>query len=322
MAQGRRNPPETDALRGKLRKSLNAVKDLVKVIKPIGLTDRAQRYLFRVAYGKLVMMYYDEYDPAVPSTTKQITTNKSGVLKLLNCFDLYCDTPCSFKFGDDKFIESTPAKLDGLFYMQRIGNIKGQKLLKKFSHKDLIDNVLYNKFFTDIKSTTHQTTVTKTKKLEKIKQLMTKMSKSGKRKKIDEKDLVCLIGFYLCCVLFFGDINANGVNVKYLSIIKTYETMLKVSWPDLIHENLFEEIHDNIDCLANVKACVQYLLILFAEHAPEGSILKVPNHEEDIPRVGRWDLYQISDYIFITDMTQFSVSVSWFMFFKFMVISI
>ncbi|KAI3917236.1 hypothetical protein MKW92_046226 [Papaver armeniacum] len=307
---------------GKLRQSLNVVKDLVKVIKPIRLIDRAQRYLLRVAYGKLVMMYYDEYDPAVPSTTKQITTNKSGVLKILNCFDMDCETPCFFKFGDDKFIESTPAKLASLFYMQRIGSRKCQKLLKNFSHKHLIDNVFYNKFFTDIKSTTHQTTVTKTKILEKIKQLMTKRSKSGKRKKIDEKDLVCLIGFYLCCVLFFGDINANGVNVKYLSIVETYETVLKVSWPDLIHEHLFEEIHDNINCLANVKACVQYLLILFAEYAPEGSIPKVANHEEDIPRVGRWDLYQISYYISITDMTQFLVSVSWFMFCQFMVISI
>ncbi|KAI3864634.1 hypothetical protein MKX03_009154 [Papaver bracteatum] len=228
------------------------------------------------------MMYYDEYDPASPSTTKQITTNKSGVLKLLNCFDLDCDTPCSFKFGDDNFIESTPAKLAGLFYMQRIGSRKGQKLLKNFSHKNLNDNVLYSKFFTDIKSTTHQTIVTKTKILEKIKELMTKRSKSGKRKKNDEKDLV--------------------------------------SWHDLIHEHLFEEIHDNIDCLANVKACVQYLLILFAEHAPEGSIPKVANHEEDIPRVGRWDLYQISDYISVTDMSQFSVSVCWFMFCKFMLI--
>ncbi|KAI3889428.1 hypothetical protein MKX03_033882 [Papaver bracteatum] len=158
MAQGRRNPPrKDDTITGKLRQSLNAIKDLVKVIKPIGLSDRAQQYLLRVVYGKLVMMYYNEYDPAVPSTTKQITTNKSGVLKLLNCFDLDCDTPCSFKFGDDNFIESTPAKLDGLFNMQRIGGRKGQNLLKNFSHKDLNDNVLYSKFFTDIKSTTHQT---------------------------------------------------------------------------------------------------------------------------------------------------------------------
>ncbi|KAI3852792.1 hypothetical protein MKX03_028626 [Papaver bracteatum] len=113
---------------------------------------------------------------------------------------------------------------------------------------------------------------------------MTKRSKSGKRKKNDEKDLVCLIGFYLCCVLFFGDINTNVLNVKYLSIVETYETVL--------------------------KACVQYLLILFDEHAPEGSIPKVENHEEDIPRVGRWDLYQISDYISVTDMSQFSPTTS------------
>ncbi|XP_026378073.1 uncharacterized protein LOC113272459 [Papaver somniferum] len=221
-----------------------------------------------------------------------------------------CETPCSFKFADDKIIESTPAKLAGIFCMQRIGSRKGQKLLKYYCPSDLTDNVLYSKYFTDIKSTKHQTTVTKTNILEKIKQLMAKRRKSGKRKKVDEKDLVCLIGLYLCCVLFFGDKNANGVNAKYLSIVETYDTVLKVSWPDLIHEHLFEEIHTNLSCLSNVKACVQYLLLLFAEHTPAGLIPKVENHEEDIPRVGRWDIYQISDYIWKTDMTQFSPTPS------------
>ncbi|RZC81044.1 hypothetical protein C5167_043628 [Papaver somniferum] len=261
MVKGKMNPPrKDDTITGNLRQSLNAVKDLVKVIKPIGLTDRAQRYLRRAAYGELVMMYYDDYDTTVPTTTRQITTNKHRVLKLLNCFDMDCETPCSFRFADDKIIESTPAKLAGIFCMQRIGSRKGQKLLKYYCPSDLTDNVLYSKYFTDIKSTKHQTTVTKTNILEKIKQLMAKRRKSGKRKKVDEKDLVCLIGLYLCCVLFFGDKNANGVNAKYLSIVETYDTVLKVSWPDLIHEHLFEEIHTNLSCLSNVKACVQYLL--------------------------------------------------------------
>ncbi|XP_026441491.1 uncharacterized protein LOC113340553 [Papaver somniferum] len=123
-------------------------------------------------------------------------------------------------------------------HMHRIGSRKGQKLLKYYCPSDLTDNVLYSKYFTDIKSTKHQTTV---------------------------------------------------------------------SWPDLIHEHLFEEIHTNLSCLSNVKACVQYLLLLFAEHTPAGLIPKVENHEEDIPRVGRWDIYQISDYIWKTDMTQFSL---------------
>ncbi|KAI3866062.1 hypothetical protein MKX03_025897, partial [Papaver bracteatum] len=153
----------------KLGKSLNAVKDLVKVIKPIGLTDRAQKYLRRAVYGNLVMMFYNEYNEAKPSTTRQISTNKHDVLKLLNCFDVDYETPCSFKFGDDKFIESTPEKLSSIFCMQRIGSRKGQKLLKYFNHRELVDNVLYNKFFTDIKSTTHQTTMTKKNIIEKIK---------------------------------------------------------------------------------------------------------------------------------------------------------
>ncbi|RZC43834.1 hypothetical protein C5167_036783 [Papaver somniferum] len=59
-----------------------------------------------------------------------------------------------------------------------------------------------------------------------------------------------------------------------------------------------------------MKACVQYLLLLFAEHTPGGLIPKVENHKEDIPRVGRWDLYQISDYIWRTDMTEFSPTPS------------
>ncbi|RZC65110.1 hypothetical protein C5167_008796, partial [Papaver somniferum] len=225
MPSGRRNPPEEDpAITGKLRQSLSAVKDLVKVIKPIGLTDRAQRYLRRAAYGKIVLMYYNEYNEAVPSTTRQISTNKHGVVKLLNCFDIDCVTPCSFKFADDNFIESTP-------------------------------------FFTDIKSTTHQTTVTKKNIIEKIKQLMNDINFKERRIKVDEKNL-------------------------YLSIVETYETVLKVLWPDLIHEHLFEEIHTNVGCMPNVKACVQYLLILFAEHTPEGLTQKVVNHEQDIPRVG------------------------------------
>ncbi|RZC53785.1 hypothetical protein C5167_012648, partial [Papaver somniferum] len=236
MVKGKMNPPrKDDTITGNLRQSLNAVKDLVNVIKPIGLTDRAHRYLRRAAYGELVMMYYDDYDTTVPTTTRQITTNKHGVLKLLNCFDMDCETPCSFKFADDKIIESTPAKLAGIFCMQRIRSRKGQKLLKYYCPSDLTDNVLYSKYFTDIKSTKHQMTVTKTNILEKIKQLMAKRRKSGKRKKVDEKDL-----------------------------------------------------------------------LLFDEHTPAGLIPKVENHEEDIPRVGRWDIYQISDYIWKTDMTQFS----------------
>ncbi|KAI3847478.1 hypothetical protein MKX03_011748, partial [Papaver bracteatum] len=71
----------------KLRHSLNAVQDLVKEMKPIGLSKRAKRYLRKAAYGDLVMMYYDEYDLANPKNMKQISTNKNGVVKLLKCFD-------------------------------------------------------------------------------------------------------------------------------------------------------------------------------------------------------------------------------------------
>ncbi|KAI3907371.1 hypothetical protein MKW98_010721 [Papaver atlanticum] len=262
---------------GKLRQSFNAIKDLFKEIKPIGLIERAERYLRRAAYSKLVMMYYEEYDTADASTTKQISTNKHGVMKVLNCFDRDGDIPCSFKFGDDKFIQSTPAKFAGILGMQRIGSTKGQKLLKYFSLNELDDNVLYNKYFTDIKDTTHPTTVTKKKIIEELKQVMNKRE----RTKLDDQHVVCLIGLYLCCVLFFGDVNASGVNVRFLANVETYETVLKVSWPNLVHEYLFDQILNNA-CVSNVKACVPYLLILFAEHTPAGLIAIVTNHEKQI----------------------------------------
>ncbi|KAI3883434.1 hypothetical protein MKX03_031899, partial [Papaver bracteatum] len=79
------------------------------------------------------------------------------------------------------------------------------------------------------------------------------------RTKLDDQHVVCLIGLYLCCVLFFGDVNASGVNVLFLAIVETYETVLKVSWPNLVHEHLFDQILNNV-FLSNVKACLQYLL--------------------------------------------------------------
>ncbi|KAI3869758.1 hypothetical protein MKW98_030939, partial [Papaver atlanticum] len=294
MARGRRNAHEEDpALTGKLKHSFNAVQDLVKEIKPIGLSERAERYLRKAPYDDLVMLYYDEYDVADPKKIKQITTNKHGVVKLLNCFDRDCEVPCSFKFGEN-FIESTPAKFAGIIGMKRIGSKKGQKLIERFNLNKLDENILYNKYFSDIKERPHSTAVSKKKIIETIIELM---KKKKKRTKIDDEHIVCLIGFYLCCVLFFGDKNASAVNVKYLSIVETYETVRKVSWPDLVLENLFEEILKNAECPSN---------ILFAKHTPAGLIAKVTNHEQQIPRVGRWDVQVISDFIDGANMTEFS----------------
>ncbi|XP_026419551.1 pentatricopeptide repeat-containing protein At1g05750, chloroplastic-like [Papaver somniferum] len=74
---------------GNLRHSFNAVKGLVKEVKLIGVSDRAKTYLRKAPYGDLVMMY--EFDVAAPKNMKQITTNKHGVVKLLNCFDRDCE---------------------------------------------------------------------------------------------------------------------------------------------------------------------------------------------------------------------------------------
>ncbi|KAI3884635.1 hypothetical protein MKX03_037048, partial [Papaver bracteatum] len=133
----------------KLRHSLNAVQDLVKEMKPIGLSKRAERYLRKAAYGDLVMMYYDEYDLANPKNMKQISTNKNGVVKLLKCFDRDGAVPCSFRFGEN-LIESTPEKFVGITGMKRTGSRKGQKLIKHFDLNEVDDNILYNKYFSDI----------------------------------------------------------------------------------------------------------------------------------------------------------------------------
>ncbi|KAI3932569.1 hypothetical protein MKW98_012540 [Papaver atlanticum] len=111
-----------------------------------------------------------------------------------------------------------------------------------------------------------------------------------KIRKLDDQHVVCMIGLYLCCVLFFGDINATAVNVKFLPIVETYETLLEV--------------------VSTVKACVPYLLILFAEYTPTGLIPKVQNSEQKIPRVGRWDVQVISDFIAGANMTEFSPTAS------------
>ncbi|KAI3855872.1 hypothetical protein MKW98_006029, partial [Papaver atlanticum] len=119
-------------------------------------------------------------------------------------------------------------------------------------------------------------------------------------RKLDDQHVVCMIGLYLCCVLFFGDINVNAVNVKFLAIVETYETLLKVSWPDLIHEYLFTQLLENAGSVSNGSK-----LILFAEHTPVGLIPKVQNSEQKIPRVGRWDVQVISDFIASANITEF-----------------
>ncbi|KAI3862538.1 hypothetical protein MKX03_037642, partial [Papaver bracteatum] len=160
----------------KLRHPFNAVQDLVKEIKPIRLYERAGTYLRKEPCGDLVMLYYDEFDVAAPKNMKKRTTNKHGVMKLLKCFDRDCEVPCAFKFGEN-FIESTPAKFIGITGMKRIGSRKGQKLIEGFNLKKLDENVLYNKYFFDIKETQHSTAMTKKKIMETIIEVMKKKKK-------------------------------------------------------------------------------------------------------------------------------------------------
>ncbi|KAI3997715.1 hypothetical protein MKX01_040688 [Papaver californicum] len=114
----------------------------------------------------------------------------------------------------------------------------------------------------------------------------------------------------MSCVLFFSDINAISIHVNYLGLVETLETVKKVSWPDIIHEHLFNELQDKVN-VAKFKGRVPYLLVtiinLFAEHTPKNTIKKVQNRETILPRVGRWNVHDISDFIAKTDMTQFTI---------------
>ncbi|KAI3989999.1 hypothetical protein MKX01_003702 [Papaver californicum] len=165
---------------------------------------------------------------------KKINTNKHRVAKLLTCFDREGPSPTSFKFGD-KILESTPEKYDAILGMKSVGGRKGYNIINH-KGKEIDDNVLYDKYFSNIKN----------------------KGKVGK-------------------------------------------TIMHVS-PDMIHEHLFDKIL-NTEIVENVKGCVLYLSILFVEHTKKGTIPKVQNKETDFPRVRRWDVYEISDFIHKTDMS-------------------
>ncbi|KAI3984796.1 hypothetical protein MKX01_039413, partial [Papaver californicum] len=109
----------------------------------------------------------------------------------------------------------------------------------------------------------------------------------------------------MCFVLFFDDINASSIHFKYLGLVETLETMKKVSWPDMIHGHLFNDIQENVN-VPNVKGCVPYLLILFDENTKKGTIPLIQNMETILLRVGRWNVYEVSDFIYKTDMSQFT----------------
>ncbi|KAI3931297.1 hypothetical protein MKX01_040214, partial [Papaver californicum] len=200
----------------------------------------------------------------------------------------------AFKFGD-KVLESAPEKYVAILGMNTIGGREGHRIINQ-KRKEINDNLLYNKYFYNTKKKSHAATVDKRSIAATIKEEMT----IEKLTRFDDEQLLCLIGFYLCCVMFFGDINASSMNVRYLGLVETLDTVKKVSWPDKINEHLFNKIliSENI---TNVKGCVPYLLILFAEHTEKGTIPKVPNRKTDFPRVGRWNVHEISYFIDKTD---------------------
>ncbi|KAI3972973.1 hypothetical protein MKX01_019631 [Papaver californicum] len=221
------------------------------------------------------------------SWKKKINTNKHGITKLLICYDCVGPSPAAFKFGD-KIIESTLEKCVAILGMKRVGGRKSEKIINQ-RVKEIDDDLLYNKYFHNNKK---KGKVDKTSIAGAIKEVI----RIEEPTTVDDDQLVCLIGFYMCCVLFFGDINASSIHVKYLGLVETLETVKKVSWTDIIHEHLFNEIQDNVN-VAKVKGCVPYLLILFVEHTPKDIIKKIQNRETILPRVGRWNVHDISYFI-------------------------
>ncbi|KAI3991819.1 hypothetical protein MKX01_038217 [Papaver californicum] len=250
----------------------NDVQELVNSLKPIGISIGADKLLREeVFYGNLFLMFWNTEDKELQNN---INTNKHGIAKLLMCYDRDDPSPSAFKFGD-KFIESTPEKCAAILGTNRVGGRKGDKIINK-RVKEIYDNLLYKKYFQNSKK---KGKVDKTP----IATTITEVMRIDKQTPVDDEQLVCLMGFYMCYVLFSGDTSASSIHVKYLGLVENLETVKKVSWPDMIHGHFFNEILDNVN-VAKVKGCVPYLL----------------NRETILPRVGRWNVYEVSNK---TDMS-------------------
>ncbi|KAI3924575.1 hypothetical protein MKX01_038015 [Papaver californicum] len=185
-------------------------------------------------YGNLFLMFWNTEDKELQ---KKINTNKYGVAKLLTCYDHDGPSPTAIKFGD-KILEFAPEKCTATLGMKRVGGRKGDKIVNQ-KVKEIDNNLLIEKPTT-----------------------------------VDDEQLLCLIGFYFCCALFFGDINASSIHVKYLGLVETLKTVKK---------------------------------ILFAKHTEKGTIPKVHKRETIFSRVGRWDVYEVSNFIYKIDMSQFTI---------------
>ncbi|MCL7035834.1 hypothetical protein MKW94_000289, partial [Papaver nudicaule] len=113
----------------------------------------------------------------------------------------------------------------------------------------------------------------------------------------DDEDLVRLIGLFLCTAFFFTTKEADKLSEKYIGLVSDLERSRNVSWPDLIHNFLEEQLNKHMgdEQVKHTNGCVTYLLIWFAEHTHIVKPVNIRNKKEYIPRAARWNLTAICD---------------------------
>ncbi|MCL7026497.1 hypothetical protein MKW94_027365 [Papaver nudicaule] len=117
----------------------------------------------------------------------------------------------------------------------------------------------------------------------------------------EDEDLVKLIGLFLCNAVLFttkeATKEADKLSEKYIGLVADPERSRNVSWPDLIHNFLEEQLNKCLvdDRIEHTNGCVTYLLIWFAEHTHIVKPVNLDNVKEYIPRAGRWNLMTICE---------------------------
>ncbi|MCL7035906.1 hypothetical protein MKW94_001696 [Papaver nudicaule] len=129
-----------------------------------------------------------------------------------------------------------------------------------------------------------------------------------------DEDLVKLIGLFLCNAVFFTTKEADKLSEKYIGLVADPERSRNVSWPDLIHNFLEEQLNRCLvgERIEHTNGCVTYLLIWFAEHTHIVEPVKLNNVNEYIPRAGKWNLMAICEALLKDlDTLEFEVKIQY-----------
>lgn len=84
-----------------------------------------------------------------------------------------------------------------------------------------------------------------------------------KQKEIEmrDTDIMRLIGLFMCVTLFFTQKDASSLNEKYIGLVHDTDRSKNLSWLDLIHHHLREQLFNNSSNPTVVTGCVIYLLV-------------------------------------------------------------